>query len=244
MKLSSSLRFLLTVAAALSVSTSADAVTIDFSTLGPAPDGGDLGSPTNVDPGTGLTVSGLWLDGATWKPANLYVRNQTNDHGFGICSPADAPPCPGPDGGGDINELDNLGAPELIRLALPPGYEWESVQLSSLDDNDDGEPDFEFGRLWADVDGNPATFDVTKVIWEFMGHETDVEPLFDDFTADEAIAPYLFFEPFDWRTTGMNDNNDFLVWKAAINQTRVPEPATLGVLGIGLVALRLLRRRR
>jgi len=224
----------------------ATTITIDFSDFGPDEEGGDLGSSTFE--GTGVTASGLWKDGAIWKPANLYVRNQTNDHGFGVCSPADDPPCPGPDGGGDWNELDNAGAPELIRLALDldEGFQWISVQLSSLDDNDDGEPDLEFGRLWADLDGNPDSFDFPidpNPLWKFQGHETNVEPSFD-IPDGAASAPFLFFEPIDWRTNGDNTNNDFLVYQVTIEQTRVAEPTAIGLLGIGLLALRRTRRRR
>jgi hypothetical protein len=234
----SSLRFLaIPLAAVLLAPISAAATTIDFSTVG-AP--GDTGSSTFVDPGTGLTVTGFHKDDADWLAANLYIRDQTNDHGFGICNPTEAP-CPGPSGGGDINELDNDGAQELIRLALPAGYEWESVQLSSLDDNDDGKPDLEFGQLWADMDGNPDTLDT--VLWQFMGDSANVEPSFL-IPGSAASSPYLFFQPFDWTPGGLNINNDFLVYGATINQTRVPEPATIGILGIGLLALGRLRRKR
>jgi hypothetical protein len=88
------------------------AVEIDF-TVGTA---GNLQSSTFVDAGTGLTVHGLYFDGVDWASANLYRRNETNDHGFGICNPVEGPDptnpaldCPGPSGGGDINELDNAG---------------------------------------------------------------------------------------------------------------------------------------
>jgi len=236
----SCLRFvIIAFAAVLSVPISAVATTIDFSTLGPTPLGGDTGSSTYVDPGTGLTVSGLWKDDATWDPANLYVRNQTNDHGFGICSPADDPPCPGPAGGGDFNELDNDDASELIRLTLPAGYEWVSVQLSSLDDNSGASP--EFGQLWASPDANFDSL-ATEVIWQFMGGG-DIELLIE-IPASAANAPYLFFQPFDWSPGGLNTNNDFLVYQATIEQTRVLEPGSIGLLGIGLLALGRLRRRR
>jgi PEP-CTERM motif len=231
-----SLRFLvIPLVAVLFVPISAAATTIDFSSIGGP---GDLGSATYVDAATGLTVSGLWLDDATWKPANLYVRDQPNDHGLGICSPADDPPCPGPDGGGDFNELDNEDANELIRLTLPDGYRWESVQLSSLDNNDGA--GFEYGQLWADLDGDPTSLDT--VLWQFRG-DGPVEPSFL-IPGSAATAPYLFFQPFDWSPGGLSSNNDFLVYQASITQTRVPEPATIGILGIGLLALVRPRRKR
>jgi PEP-CTERM motif len=215
------------------------ATTIDFSTLGPTPLGGDLGSATYVDPGTGLTVGGLWLDDAIWMAANLYVRNQTNDHGFGVCSPADDPPCPGPNGGGDFNELDNEGANELLRLTLPAGYEWVSVQLSSLDNN--GGSSFEYGELWADLDGDPTSLDT--VLLQFLGNGP-VEPTFL-VPASAATSPYLFFRPYDWSPGGLNTNNDFLVYAVTIIEPPrdTPEPATLSLLAIGVLALGALRRK-
>lgn len=220
------------IALGLALSSRLEAVTIDFSTIGPA---GDTGSATFVHPGTGLTVDGFYKDDSDWLAANLYIRDQTNDHGLGICNPLERP-CPGPRGGGDINELDNDGAQELIRLTLPAGYDWVSVQLSSLDDNSGS--NFEFGQLWADLDGDPDSLDT--VLWQFKG-DGPIEPSFliPGFAAN---APYLFFQPLDWET-GENDNNDFLVYQAAL-QPSVPEPATIGLLGIGLLALGRLRRKR
>lgn len=230
-----SLRFLTLAAVALLVSINAGATTIDFSMVLPP---GDTGSPTYLHVPTGLIVSGLWLDDDEWEPANLYVRNQTNDHGFGICSPFDDPPCPGPSGGGDFNELDNAGAPEVIRLTRPAGYEWVSVQLSSLDSNSSTDPDdFERGQLWASAAPIPA-FIGTSLL-DFAGGGP-VEPTF---AVSDPTAPYLFFRPFDYRPTGTNDNNDFLVYAVTIERTRVPEPVTLGLLGIGFLALGVRRRR-
>jgi hypothetical protein len=222
---------------------SAGATTIDFSTIGPA---GDTGSSTLIHGGTGLRVDGFYFDDFTedWTGvgANLYIRNEPDDHGLGVCSAPESP-CPGPSGGGDINELDNDGAQELIRLTLPAGYEWVSVQLSSLDDNDNGRPSLEFGQLWADLDGDPSSLGTP--IWQFQGQEVDVEPLFL-IPGAFASAPYLFFQPFDWRPTGLSVNNDFLVYQATIDRPDrdVPEPASAGLLALALLAVGRLRRRR
>jgi hypothetical protein len=228
--------------------TAAATTTIDFSTIAPA---GDLGSSSFVDGGTGLTVQGFYFDDLSenWVTggANLYVRNQTNDHGLGVCSPADRGQggasgnnCPGPNGGGDWNELDNEDAAELIRLELPAGYEWVSVQLSSLDTNSNTVS--EFGRLSTSPDGDPENLGVT--LWEFQGGVDPIEAIFL-IPASAATARYLFFEPIDWGATATNpDNNDFLVYQATIDRRQVPEPGTLALFGLGLLAIGRARRKR
>jgi hypothetical protein len=174
----------------------ASAVPIDFS-AGPL---GDLGASqtTYSIPGDPLErvllVSGFHYDGANWDDANLYRRRQTNDNGLGVCNPNEAP-CPGPSGGGDINELDNSGTPELIRLALPDGFTWTSVGLSSLDNNDGAGP--ERGQLWADDDDDLSNgFGSLVAQFEFEG---TIEP---DILIPMAFmsSPYLIFEPIDWFT--------------------------------------------
>ncbi len=219
------------------------AITIDFSSIG-AP--GDLGSSTFVD-GSGLIVQGFHYDlnSSAWTGAgaNLYVRDEPNDHGLGICSPTDRVNqgnlCPGPSGGGDWNELDNEDASELIRLTLPAGYEWVSVQLSSLDANNGSA--FEYGQLWADLDGDPSSLDT--VLWQFRG-DGPVEPSFL-IPGSASTAHYLFFEPFDWSISGLSTNNDFLVYQATIDRPArdVVEPGSIGILAIGLLALGGIRRK-
>ena len=48
----------------------------------------------------------------------------------------------------------------------------------------------------------------------------DVELLIE-IPASAANTHYLFFQPFDWTPGGLNINNDFLVYQAAIEQSRV-----------------------
>jgi hypothetical protein len=201
----------LAMATLLMLPGSSQAVEIDFS----AGTVGDLGTDTFVDPGTGLTVQGLYLDGGVWTPANLFRRNETNDHGFGVCNPGEQP-CPGPPGGGDINELDNAEQSELIVLQLPAGYEWVSVQISSMDPN----PGFlvpERGILYADYDGVLSTTFGLVGDTQLETFTGGVDPLEAIFKIDPAYsqAPYLVFEPFD-HTGGATTNNDYLVYKATI----------------------------
>jgi hypothetical protein len=208
---------------------SALAQTADFA-AGPA---GNLGSPTFTDPGTGVEVNGLYSTdgGFTWSPANLYRRNQADDHGLGVCNDVEAGgtfpefDCPGPEGGGDTNELDNAGEGELIVLGLPPGYRWVTVQISSLDTNGNvgvGVPP-ERGQLWADDDGVPnvggpgAVGDVVIPTADnpFTGGVQPVEAVVSIPPAF-AESSYLIFEPYDHANDGENTNNDFLVWQASV----------------------------
>ncbi len=220
------------------VALNADAVPLTYNFGDGTP--GDLGSPSvvfDVDE-TLLEVHGFYFDAGIFKDANLYRRNQTNDHGLGVCNPREEP-CPGPDGGGDVNELDNDGRAELIRLALPAGFRWERVGVSSLDDNDGGP--LERGQLFAD-DGDPNN-GLGALILQFAGGGP-IEPSFA-VPAGFQLSPYLFFRPFDWSPGGDNKNNDYLVRTAIIDREQeTPEPASLTLLVAGLALLGLAGRRR
>jgi len=215
----------------LSGAAQAVPITVDFALGGSA---GNLGTSS-------ATINGVVVDGfyfnSTWQAANLFRRNDDDDHGFGICNPAET--CVSTTSQGDINELDNAGLQELIRLTLPDGFRWLSVRLSSLDENDEDDP-VERGQLFSDIDGDPATaFD--KLLRQFEASGSNVEPSFPIEAVDQ-FAQYLFFRPFDWQN-GTNFNNDFLVWQVRID-SRVPEPGTLGLLTAGLLGLGLAWRRK
>jgi hypothetical protein len=226
----------------------ADPITFDFS------EGalGELGPSLEFSDGDTvlLRVTGFHFDGTSWLPTPLYRRNEPNDHGLGVCSPSDeieGGECPGPDGGGDYNELDNFGDPELILLELvAPGWEWVSVGLSSLDTNDGTNP--ESGRLW--FSSSPDPLDRFGPFRDFMGDDLNVEP---DIPGSEfpLMTSFLFFEPMSVGEGGApiaprlgstttippEFNNDFLVRSAVIQQTSaVPEPSSLLALGVGLAA--------
>jgi len=205
---------------------------------------GDLGTASvtfDVDEVL-LEVHGFWLDAGIWKDANLYRRRDSDDNGLGICNPMelDERACELPlDTGGDINELDNAGQAELIRLALPAGFRWDEVGVSSLDNNDGGP--LERGQLFAD-DGDPNN-GLGALVLQFAGGGP-VEP---DFAIPAAFqfSPYLFFRPFDWSPGAENDNNDYLVRSAVIDRRQeTPEPASLTLMAAGLALLGLAGRRR
>lgn len=197
----------------------------------------------------------------------LFGRNDggATEQGLGLCSPGElssySSSCysttSGKTGGGDVNELSDEKQGELIRLTLPANYTWNSVQVSSLDNN--GGSPFEHGILWA---GNAATptglagslTNETKICTFIAGSPVTAangctilsgangnSPTFS-VAGGSAGATYLFFEAYDWTNTS-NKNNDYLVKAASV--TRTPEPGTLSLLGIGIAGIfgRLRRKR-
>jgi hypothetical protein len=197
--------------------------------------GVDFASFTGTSGGV-IDVSAYYLAGGAFLPANLYQRQEPNDNGLGVCSPVNPP---GPlCGGGDLNELDNASATELLRLTLPASHEWVSVQLSSLDGP-------ERGILWADADGSagvpPGDIGDLGIVHQFVSDDVNLEPLIPIPSAFR-FAPYLFFEPRDW-AAGLSFNNDYLIL-AAETQVTATEPAAAVLVGLGLFGAAVARRRR
>ena len=112
---------------ALALPAAASAATFDFTTLG----------ANNTLLGGSVVVGGVTaraFQGDLNTGSKLWLRNEPNDHGLGVCSEGDA--CG--TGGGDVNELDNSGTLEFIVLERPDGTHWTQLWVSSLDSGGTG----------------------------------------------------------------------------------------------------------
>lgn len=135
-------RHILTAAAAVLAASSAQAAVVSF-------DSTSLGA-NNTPLAQNVTVNTVRADafkysgasnvaGGTFSSANttLWLRNESNDHGLGVCSEG-ASNCSSK--GGDVNEISSLTNLEVLRLTRPDNHVWTSLWVSSLDGGGAGTP--------------------------------------------------------------------------------------------------------
>ena len=200
------------------------------------------GKPASSQGPHSVTVNGVvaraFDNNNTGDPDLLWFRNQTNDHGIGVCdSSKTADNC----GTGDGNELDNTDSLEIITLENTNGGDWVELWVSSLDSG--GTNSMETGTLlWNDIGTSfPLANSFTFHYGDFG---TAVEGDLLSLAAASGFDPTARFLAFIAGTSASGrGNNDYLIWKGRID-TPVPEPTTLGLLGIGMLAFGFAGRRR
>jgi hypothetical protein len=128
------------------VESHATVITFDF-----ASGSGSQSAGTSTLTQNGIVASGFSDNPTLLAPATLWLRNQTGDHGLGVCSPGES--C---SSGGDFNELSQLTNNEAITLTDTNGGVWTSLWVSSLDSGGTGGN--ESGIIYWSTTGTPGSF--------------------------------------------------------------------------------------
>ena len=219
------------------------ALLLDFSqVLGGAQ--GNLLVDHYVIPNSPLTVDAFYLKGNNYtkqpdgkgRPVTLFVRNDDDDLGFGVCAPEDQTKSACDKvgkykgGGGDTNELDNAGSRDMLRFTIAAGWKWDFVKFSTLS-KDEG------GQLWY-TDSPGLDKDLSSFASRLKSYNGPKKGSFLDLDLSRtaaAEATYLYFVP-----TG--DDAGHMIWQMGV--TQVPEPATvvLMAMGFGLLGIARLRK--
>ena len=182
----------------------------------------------------GVSVSAFEVaktNGTSWMNTGiLNNRNEgTTEFGLGVCT--DASNCPAT-GNGNINEIDNNGSTfEVVRLDFGGVVLLNSVTLSSLDSGSkDG---------FAIFGSTTAQPDLSVLTPLAQGTNQSVGSVTPTIAVNQNLR-YLFVTP---QARGVTDSgSDFLLWKVDEGGAATPEPLTIVLVGLGLVAIGLLGR--